>query len=140
MIPLMLDTSAYTAFKLGDATVLEAIRKAPKILIPLIVFGELLAGFEAGSRREQHRQELISFLQSPRVRLVPVIADTAERYALIYAYLRQKGRPIPTNDLWIAASAMEHSAELLTADGHFLHVPQIITRSVRMTPAPNPPR
>jgi hypothetical protein len=76
----------------------------------------------------------------PRVRLVPVIADTAERYALIYAYLRQKGRPIPTNDLWIAASAMEHSAELLTADGHFLHVPQIITRSVRMTPAQNPPR
>ncbi|MCD4739537.1 MAG: type II toxin-antitoxin system VapC family toxin [Anaerolineae bacterium] len=131
MISLMLDTSAYTAFKLGDSTVLEAIQKSPKILIPLIVFGELLAGFEAGSRREQNRQELTSFLQSPRVRLVPVIADTAERYALIYAYLRQKGRPIPTNDLWIAASAMEHSAELLTADGHFLHVPQIITRSVR---------
>ena len=140
MIPLMLDTSAYTAFKLGDSTVLEAIRKAPKILIPLIVFGELLAGFEAGSKREQNRQELTAFLQSPRVRLVPVIADTAERYALIYAYLHQKGRPIPTNDLWIAASAMEHSAELLTADGHFLRVPQIITRSVRMTPAQNPPR
>jgi len=140
MIPLMLDTSAYAAFKLGDSTVLEAIRKSPKILIPLIVFGELLAGFEAGSRRDQNRQELTAFLRSPRVRLVPVIADTAERYALIYAYLRQKGRPIPTNDLWIAASAMEHSAELLTADGHFLHVPQIITRSVRMTSAKNPPR
>ncbi len=140
MIPLMLDTSAYAAFKLGDSTVLEAIQKSPKILIPLIVFGELLAGFEAGSRREQNRQELTSFLRSPRVQLVPVIADTAERYALIYAYLRQKGRPIPTSDLWIAASAMEHSAELLTADGHFLHVPQIITRSVRMTSAKNPPR
>jgi len=73
MIPLMLDTSAYAAFKLGDSTVLEAIRKSPKILIPLIVFGELLAGFEAGSRREQNRQELTAFLRSPRVRLVPVI-------------------------------------------------------------------
>jgi len=131
MTPLMLDTSAYTAFKLGDSAALEAIRKAPKILIPLIVFGELLAGFEAGSRREQNRQELTAFLQSSRVQLVPVIADTAERYARIYAYLRQKGRPIPTNDLWIAASAMEHSAELLTADRHFYHVPQIIVTGVK---------
>ena len=131
MIPLMLDTTAYTAFKLGNPAALEAIRKAPDILIPLIVFGELLAGFEAGSWREQNRQELTAFLQSPRVKLVPIIADTAERYALIYAYLRQQGRPIPTNDLWIAASAMEHSAELLTADGHFNHVPQIIVTGVK---------
>ncbi|MFH1633283.1 MAG: type II toxin-antitoxin system VapC family toxin [Chloroflexota bacterium] len=133
MTPLMLDTSAYTAFKLGDSTTLEAIRNAPKILIPLVVFGELLAGFEVGSRREQNRQELTAFLRNPRVQLMPVTADTAERYALIYAYLRQKGRPIPTNDLWIAASSMEHSSELLTADKHFCHVPQIIVRMVSRT-------
>ncbi|NOX61747.1 MAG: type II toxin-antitoxin system VapC family toxin, partial [Chloroflexi bacterium] len=52
--------------------------------------------------------------------------ETAERYARIYAYLRQIGRPIPTNDLWIAASALEHNAELLTADRHFLAIPHIL--------------
>jgi tRNA(fMet)-specific endonuclease VapC len=124
----MLDTSAYTAFKVGNEVTLEAIQRADKILIPLVVYGELLAGFAAGSRQEENRQELAAFLGSPRVGLVPAVADTAERYAVIYAYLRGQGRPIPTNDLWIAASAMEHSALLLTADGHFTEVPQIMVK------------
>jgi predicted nucleic acid-binding protein len=62
------------------------------------------------------------------VGIVLITEDTAERYARIYAYLRTAGRPIPTNDLWIAASAMEHGAELLTTDRHFLDVPQIVVR------------
>ena len=62
---------------------------------------------------------------SPRVKVVPTTAETAERYARIYAYLRSQGRPIPTNDLWIAASAMEHGAELITLDHHFQNMPQI---------------
>jgi tRNA(fMet)-specific endonuclease VapC len=134
MTPLMLDTSAYSAFKVGDASTLDVIRQAAKILIPLVVYGELLAGFAAGSQEKQNRQELAAFLASPRVDLVPVIADTAERYAVIYAYLRGKGRPIPTNDLWIAALAMEHSALLLTADEHFTHVPQIMVRHLAFPP------
>jgi tRNA(fMet)-specific endonuclease VapC len=60
------------------------------------------------------------------IAVVPITMETAERYAHIYAYLRKNGRPIPTNDLWIAASAMEHSAELLTYDAHFLHVVQVL--------------
>ncbi len=127
----MLDTSAYTAFKLGDGFTLEVIQRADKILMPLVVYGELLAGFAAGSRTAQNRQELGAFLESPRVELVPVIADTAERYAVIYAYLREQGRPIPTNDLWIAAAAMEQSALLLTADGHFTQVPQIMVKLLK---------
>jgi predicted nucleic acid-binding protein len=62
---------------------------------------------------------------------VPVTPETAERYAHIYAYLRKNGRPIPTNDLWIAASAMEHSAELLTCDAHFLSVVQILVTYIK---------
>jgi len=131
MTPLMLDTLAYTAFRLGNSAALGAIRKAPRIPIPLIVIGELLAGPDADSRREQNRQEFTAFLPSPRVQLVPVIADTAERYALIWAYPRQKGHPIPTNYLWIAASATENSAELLTADRHLYHVPPIIVTGVK---------
>lgn len=126
MTPLMLDTSAYAAFKRGHRDAIQALRQAEKILIPTIVLGELLAGFEAGSRRQKNRSELEEFQRSPRVSLVPVTMETAERYAHIYAYLRQNGRPIPTNDLWIAAAAMEHSAELVTYDAHFLNVVQIL--------------
>ncbi len=126
----MVDTSAYAAFKRGNPEAVTAIRKAHSILLPTVVLGELLAGFEVGSRRQQNRTELQDFRRSPRVRLVQITPDTAERYAHIYAYLRGAGRPIPTNDLWIAASAMEHGAEVLTADAHFLHLPQIMVRYI----------
>lgn len=126
----MLDTSAYAAFKRGHTDAVQALRQVDKILMPTIVLGELLAGFEAGSRREENRQELEAFQKSPRVSVVPTTMETAERYAHIYAYLRENGRPIPTNDLWIAASAMEHSAELLTYDAHFLNVVQVLVTYV----------
>jgi len=60
------------------------------------------------------------------VRLALIGEATAERYAVIYASLRSSGQPIPTNDLWIAASAMEHGTELVTLDRDFSHVPQIL--------------
>lgn len=126
MKTLMIDTSAYALFKRGHQGTLAHVRKAPTILLPAIVLGELWAGFEIGSRKSQNRDDLDAFLASPRVSVASVVSETGERYARIYAYLRNSGRPIPTNDLWIAASAMEHSATLLTADAHFLHIPQII--------------
>jgi predicted nucleic acid-binding protein len=61
-------------------------------------------------------------MQSPRVRVVACAATTADNYALVYAALRRKGRPVPTNDLWIAASALEHGAALLTLDAHFSEI------------------
>ena len=126
MSSLLLDTSAYIHFKRGKAAAIEALRQAPTILMPVVVLGELWAGFAVGSKQKLNRQELEAFLASARVSVVPTGAETAERYAVIYAYLRQNGRPIPTNDLWIAALAMEHGATLLTADAHFLHAPQIL--------------
>jgi predicted nucleic acid-binding protein len=90
------------------------------------VLGELLGGFAAGSRSRKNRDELRLFVESPRVRLAPLGEATAERYALIYASLRSAGRPPPTNDLWISASAMEHGVELVTLDRDFSHVPQIL--------------
>jgi tRNA(fMet)-specific endonuclease VapC len=127
---LMLDTSGYAAFKRGHAEVVDTLRQVPSILIPSIALGELLAGFEVGSRRRENRTELTEFQRSPRVRTVQITQETAERYARIYAYLRSIGRPIPTNDLWIAAAAMEHGSELLTMDNHFLDVPQIVVRFI----------
>jgi predicted nucleic acid-binding protein len=126
----MVDTSAYAAFKRGYPEVVATIRRARSILIPVIVLGELLAGFEISKNRQINRSELEEFLASARVRITPSTGETAERYARIYAYLRTKGRPIPSNDLWIAASAMEQSAELLTLDSHFLELPQIMVRHI----------
>ena len=126
MSRLTLDTSAYSAFKRGHTEVVRHIRRAEEILLPSIVLGELLGGFEAGQRSRRNRDELDLFRESPRVRLVSIGEATAERYAVIYASLRAMGQPIPTNDLWIAASAMEHGTELVTLDRDFTHVAQIL--------------
>ena len=122
MRPIAVDTNAYAAFKRGNTAMVEVLQHAAEILLCTTVLGELLAGFAAGSRESSNRRELTQFLDSPRVRLVPCGAATADAYALVYAALRRQGQPIPTNDLWIAASCLEHGAALLTLDAHFAHV------------------
>ena len=122
MRPILVDTNAYTASMRGDATVADVLAHAERIFISSVVLGELLGGFAAGSREARNRAELARFLDSPRVDVLPVTAQTADSYALVYAGLRRKGQPIPTNGLWIAASAMEHGAALLTSDAHFAQV------------------
>ncbi len=122
MRPILLDTNAYTAFMLGADPVVEVVAHAERILLNSIVLGELLGGFAAGSREAKKRAELARFLDSARVETVPITGHTADSYALIYAALRRKGQPIPTNDLWIAASALEHGAALLTRDAHFAQI------------------
>lgn len=122
MRPTAIDTNAYVAFKRGDSAVLEVLRHAEEILVSATVLGELLAGFEAGGRARVNRAELTRLLDSPRVRQVSCGLATADRYAMIYAALRKAGTPIPTNDMWIAASCLEHGAALLTLDARFAHV------------------
>ena len=122
MRSVLLDTNAYAAFMLGKVEVVEVIAHADSLLINSVVLGELLGGFAPGTREATNRAQLARFLDSPRVDVVAVTAQTADSYALIYSGLRRKGQPIPTNDLWIAASAMEHGAGLLTRDVHFRQV------------------
>jgi tRNA(fMet)-specific endonuclease VapC len=73
----------------------------------------------AGTKDQKNREELSSFLKSPRVSVYPISDITADCFALIYVALRRKGQTIPINDLWIAASALEHGAAILTLDAHF---------------------
>jgi len=122
MRPIAVDTNAYTAFKRGDPAIVAVLQYATEIIVNVTVLGELLAGFAAGSRQSENRGELTRFLDSPRVKVAPCNAATADCYALVYAALRRQGQPIPTNDIWIAASCLEHGAALLTLDGHFQHV------------------
>ena len=127
---VILDTSAYSLHLQGDETVKLSLRRADEIVVNSVILGELLAGFRSGGREQRNRDILRKFLASPRVRIVDIDEETAERYAVVTDYLRRAGSPIPTNDLWIASSAMQHGLKVLTADAHFLKVPQIIAEYV----------
>ena len=122
MRPIVLDTNAYSDFMQGVADIVEIIALADRIYLSSTVLGELLSGFAVGKRAAQNRLELTKFLHSPRVAIASVTDTTADFYATIYANLRRKGRPIPTNDMWIAASVMEFGAILITRDQHFAHI------------------
>jgi tRNA(fMet)-specific endonuclease VapC len=123
---LLLDTSAYSALMRGSETVRELIGRADELFLNSVILGELLAGFEGGTRARRNRGILDDFLSNPRVASLAIDDETAERYAVILNHLRRAGTPIPTNDIWIAASAMQHGLKLLTADRHFLSVPQVV--------------
>lgn len=116
---LALDTNAYSALMRGHRDVAALTRRAESILLPAVVAGELLYGFRAGSRFEENATRLDAFLAAPTVELLPVTLTTADRFGRVAAALRQKGTPIPTNDIWIAAQAMEAGADLLSSDTHF---------------------
>jgi tRNA(fMet)-specific endonuclease VapC len=126
MIARLLDTSAYSAFMKGDSDIKLALQQTDEIYLSPIVLGELMSGFRRGKYRSKNQQELAAFLSSPRARTVYIDDGTAEHYAVILNSLWTAGTPIPTNDIWIAASAMQHGLHLLTTDGHYTKVPQII--------------
>ncbi len=95
------------------------MRAAQLIVFSPVVAGELYHGFRRGPRYEENRRRLDGFLENPYVRMLPVTLATADRFGRIIAALRRKGRPIPTNDVWVAAQAMESGADLLSFDSHF---------------------
>ena len=123
---LLVDTSAYSAFMRGHAAIQSSLQRADEIVVNAIVLGELAAGFIKGRRRRKNQEELSRFLSSPRVKAVDVTEETAERYGVILNSLWKAGTPIPTNDIWIAASAMEHGLQILTTDAHYQKVAQVM--------------
>lgn len=116
---VLLDTNAYSALRRGHEFVADRVRNSEEVLLSMVVVGELLFGFRNGSRYEENTQALRLFVEDPNVRLLPVTWETADWFGRISAALRTTGRPIPTNDMWIAAHAMEASADLLSSDPHF---------------------
>lgn len=133
MSRLLLDTSAYAAFMAGHASVRRPVMEASEIWLNTTVLGELLAGFKKGSKTVENERLLRDFLRGPRVRFAVMDRETAERYAVIRDYLRRAGKPVPVNDLWIAATAFQHSLRLLTRDGHFRRIPQVIVDFVELS-------
>ena len=120
-----LDTSAYSQFKRGHKQVVELIDQAEWIGLPAIALGELRVGFLLGRRRDANEAELREFVANPAVRTLDVDAEVGRHYAEIVVDLRRAGRPIPTNDVWIAATAARHGATILSADVHFEAVTRV---------------
>jgi len=116
---IAIDTNIYTSFKANDESVVEAFRNSDFIGVDITVIAELFSGFSLGGKEKKNRQELEAFLNSPRVEMLLHDLETAEYYALIVRRLKAKGRPIPTNDIWIAANAMKHGLALYSFDDHF---------------------
>lgn len=127
MRPILIDTNAYVAFKRGEPSVLEVIQHAESLAISPIVLGELLSGFEYGNKIKKNRDELQQFLQSSRIRLFAITPDTANFYSQIYSSLRSKGKPIPSNDIWIAAQTLENGCVLCSFDKHFKAIEGLIS-------------
>ena len=121
-----LDTSAYSQMRRGNQAILDVVRRAETIALSAIVLGELHGGFRAGNRCAENIAQLAQFLSKPSVRVLNITEETALRYAEIDVYLRKRGRPIPRNDVWIAAVALEHGLQLVTLDAHFREIPLLL--------------
>ena len=102
------------------------MQRSQTVAMPVIVLGELHSGFRAGTRRSGNEELLTRLLGKSSVRILNVTEETALRYAEIDVFLRKKGRPIPRNDVWIAALALEHGMHLLTLDVHFQQIPLLL--------------
>jgi len=125
MTRICLDTSAYSQFQRGSPEAVQAITGARSVLVPAVALGEIRAGFLLGSHADRNERALAEFLAHPAVRILDVDDETATVWADLFADLRRAGTPVPTNDLWIAASAVREGATVLTYDDHFRSIARV---------------
>lgn len=125
MSRICLDTSAYSNFRRGEPRVVAHLDRADWVGVPSVVVGELWAGFQLGARPDQNASELDEFLSHAVVETLPVDTVVAHIYGEIFADLRRTGCPLPTNDVWIAATAARAGATVLTFDEHFREISRV---------------
>jgi tRNA(fMet)-specific endonuclease VapC len=123
-VKLALDTNVYSDLQSGKALQVKlAVNKADLIIMPFVIDAELRAGFKKGSNETENYDKLEKFQSLDRVVVLWADEETNELYAKIWSDLSSKGKPIPTNDVWIAAICLQHNLTLATFDSHFEHVP-----------------
>lgn len=127
----LLDTNAYVALKRGHEDAIRIVQSSSSLTFSTIVIGELLFGFRNGNRLAKNTVELDELLADTRVEILDVSATTADRFGRIAAALRKSGKPIPSNDIWIAAHTFESGAELVTFDSHFATIPGLVFTLLR---------
>ena len=128
MNKILIDTNIYSYAMRGNHEVINNLQQVTHIGISSISIGELLSGFKAGNKEAINRQELNIFLDSPRVVLYCIDEYTAEFYSAILNQLKKQGTPIPTNDIWIAATALQKGLPVYTFDQHFEHIAGLLLR------------
>ena len=128
---ICLDTSAYSHFKRGDAAAVEVVASARHVQVPVVVLGELRAGFRQGDRAEDNERELQRFLRNAVVEVVDIDEEASSIYADLIVDLRRAGTPLPSNDIWIAAVAVREGATVVTYDDHFAHMRRTGARILR---------
>ena len=121
-----LDTNRLTDLFQGDAALAEYLGVCDEVWIPLMVLGELKAGFYGGTQQNRNEALLQALLAKRTVRVLLPSRETAEHYARLFVQLKRAGSPVPDNDLWIAALALEHDLGLITRDRHFERIPQLL--------------
>ena len=119
----MLDTSIIVDIFIGEQEIIEKTSRLRELYIPSIVLGELYVGVNRAANKTKHLKKLNEFLESCKI--VDVNRETAEYYGSIMADLYKKGKPIPTNDVWIAAVAQQHNCIVVTRDKHFKEIKDI---------------
>jgi len=122
---ILIDTNIYSLAMRGDTNIVSILQRVESIFVTPVIVGELLAGFKGGNREKQNRIQLQQFLDSPRVAVLNIDENTSGFYSAVFHQLKKSGKPIPTNDLWIAASALQHQLALFSRDRHFEYVNNI---------------
>ena len=120
-----IDTNRLTDLLQGDARLAERLGACDEVWVPLVVLGEIKAGLHGGTQRHRNEALLQRFLAKATVSVLLPGRETAEHYARIFVQLKRAGTPVPDNDLWIAALALEHDLTLITRDRHFDRISQL---------------
>lgn len=123
MRKILLDTNAYIGYLREDEQVLAYLGQAEFVYMSVFVMGELYSGFRAGKREKENKQILERFLMKSTVSVLEASKETAEIFGLIKDSLKKSGHPIPVNDVWIGAHALETGSVLLTYNRHFAVIP-----------------
>ena len=122
---IAIDTNRYTDFARGEPDAVAVVQRATRVYVPFVVLAELRAGFPCGSRSERNEANLTRFLATARVDVLYADDETTHHYARLFRQLRAQGTPVPTNDLWTAALAVQHGLHLFARDQTFDRLPQI---------------
>ena len=119
---ILLDTNAYTRLLTGEEDVLDVIGTAETVYMSIFVLGELYAGFAGGTKERENKDTLNRFLFKSSVKILNATAETAEVFGVVKQDLKKASTPLPINDVWIAAHALETGSILVTYDGHFKNI------------------
>jgi predicted nucleic acid-binding protein len=120
---VIVDTNALSAFADGSSLAIAALEAAGEVSVPVIVLGEFRYGITHSRRHREYEAWLEQYL--PAFRVLEVTPETALEYARLRSELRHFGKPIPANDVWIAALCRQHDLPLLSRDAHFDHVKRL---------------